>query len=106
MRSEVRGLLDELHRELASLYSNRLKGLHLFGSYARGDAELSSDVDVLVVLDEVASYGLEVERTSRLVGDLALRHDLSVSRVFVPESEWQRGATAFLTTVRGEAISV
>jgi predicted nucleotidyltransferase len=39
----------------------RLKGVYLFGSYARGEAGEESDVDVLIVLDRVESYSQEIE---------------------------------------------
>ena len=39
-------------RHAASVFDDRLLGVVLFGSYARGDAGTASDVDLLVVVDE------------------------------------------------------
>jgi predicted nucleotidyltransferase len=105
MASDVRALLGELRRALSAVYGPRLKGLYLFGSHARGTAEPDSDVDVLVVLDEVPRYGAEVERTSEVVGRLSLFYGVALSRVFVTERDWQRGSSAFLDNVRREALA-
>lgn len=97
-------LLPRLRREFARLYGDRLKGLYIFGSYARGEADPESDLDVLVVLDRVDSYHAEIERTSVLVSTLSLETGVSFSRVFVSEDEWRRGQTSFILNVREEAI--
>lgn len=101
----LRELLRDMRRELTAIYGDRLKGLYLFGSRARGEAAPDSDVDLLIVLDEVGHYYGELERTAELVSSLSLRHDVSISRVFVPAAEWQRGEGPFLLTAREDAIA-
>lgn len=105
MNREIGQLLSEMLRDTRTLYGPRLKGLYLFGSHARGSADAESDVDVLIVLDEVPSYGAEVTRTSELIGRLALHYGLAISRVFVSESEWRVGTSSFLANVREEAVA-
>lgn len=79
--------------------------LYLYGSFARGEEDGESDVDVLVVLDEVGAYGTEVARTSVLISSLSLDFGMSVSRVFVSKADWARRDSPFLANVRGEAIA-
>jgi len=97
--------LAELKRELAPLYSDRLKGLYLFGSRARGDARADSDIDLLIVLDAIPSYGAEVDWTSELVARISLDSGVSISPVFVSETAWRSESSPFLENVREEAIA-
>jgi len=103
--AEVRAILAELRQGLQSLYGQRLAGLYLFGSYARGEAEPESDVDVLVVLDDLSDYPGEVDRTGSLASELSLRHGLSLSRVFLSRRAWTQGTDFFVRNVRREAIA-
>ena len=105
MPPEPSQLLADLRRGLESLYGSRLRGLWLFGSYARGEQDEESDVDVLVVLSEILNYGSEVERTSALASDLCLAHGPSVSLVFVREHDWVQLDSPFLRNVRTEAVA-
>lgn len=91
---------------METLYHERLRRVYLFGSYARGDAEPESDVDVLVVLRDLGRYSAEVERTGALGARLSLKYGVSISQVFMCESDWLRGETPFLTNVREEALLV
>ena len=106
MNKKVREALSRLREGLAELYFGRLKGVYLFGSHSRGDAREESDVDVLIVLDEVRDYRKEIENTSKLVGDLSLEYDLSISRVFVSEKRWREDMSMFFLNVREEAVRV
>lgn len=48
---EVKKIVEELCCSVASLFpQNKIEAI-LFGSYARGDAEPGSDIDVLVLVD-------------------------------------------------------
>jgi predicted nucleotidyltransferase len=103
-RVDIQFLLNELKSGLQSVYGKQLKGVYLFGSYARGEADSESDLDILVVLQAFDRYALEVDRTGALAADLSLKHGVSVSLVFMREPEWLRGDTPFLSNVRDEAI--
>jgi len=104
-RAELKQLLSELRSGLELLYPGRVRGLYLYGSYARAEEDAESDVDTLVVLDRVPSYGEEIERTSRLVSELSLRHSVSLSRLFVDEAAWALRGDPFLENVRSEALA-
>ena len=103
-RVDIRLLLRELKSGLSSVYGERLKGVYLFGSYARGEADWESDLDILVVLDAFDRYAHEVNRTGALAADLSLKYGVTVSLVFLREHEWLKGDTPFLSNVRDEAI--
>jgi uncharacterized protein len=56
---EGRRIAEEAARRLDAAYGDRLQEVVLFGSWVRGEAHEESDVDLLVVLDEVANRGRE-----------------------------------------------
>jgi predicted nucleotidyltransferase len=94
---------------LAVIYRECLHGIYPCGSYACGQEESDSNLDVLVVLDTIDNiehYGAEVGRTGYLVSALSLKYCLSISRVFVSQQEWGCYESPFLANVREEAISV
>jgi uncharacterized protein len=97
-------LLTELRFGLDSTYGERLKGLFLFGSYARGEQDEESDLDILVILEQFDRYAHEVDTTSELGSELSLKYGVTISQVFVRELEWLHGDTPFLSNVRDEAI--
>ena len=104
--TEIKQVLLELKTGLQAMYDSRLKGLYLFGSYARGEQDPESDVDVLVVLDRFEDrYGAEVDRSGELASELSLQCGVTISRVFVTEENWKTGDTSFLVNVREDAVA-
>jgi predicted nucleotidyltransferase len=97
-------LLSELKLGLKALYDDHLKGVYLFGSYARGQADRESDLDILIILDDYQHYAHEVDRTGQLTAKLSLKYGVSISNVFLREGEWLHGDTPFLSNVRDEAV--
>ena len=50
------------------------------------------------------SYGDLMKRTSPIVSDLSLQHDVVISRVFVSKERFEREQSPFLLNVRDESI--
>ena len=102
---QLKGLLRELKEGLKSIYGPLLKGLYLYGSYARGEQEEYSDVDVLIVLNEISHYAAEIDRTGQLISDLSLKYGSSVSRFLVTVKDWNNKNTSFFLNVREEVVA-
>jgi len=104
MAEHIESLVRELRGELEAIYGPRLRGVYLFGSRARGEAGAESDVDVLIVLDRLDRYGVEIERTGEAASRLSIEAGLSISRVFVSERDWRESQSPFFQNVREEAV--
>lgn len=68
--------LDEFTQQLTTKYSNRIDRIVLYGSKARGDAHINSDIDLLVVVKD---------KQPRVIDDWGLE------RVTDWEVEWKEG---------------
>jgi uncharacterized protein len=100
----IQNLLRELKDGLAHMYGDRLKGLYLYGSYARGETQVESDVDVMIVLNTYESYGKEIDKTGELISELSLKYNLSISRVVIKELQWQESETPLLRNIRADGV--
>lgn len=89
MSSRIKKLFKELKTGLTRIYGERLDAVYLYGSYARGDNRDGSDLDVLVVLNDFQRRAAEVRRISNLIGDISLDFEITVSPLFMCESEWK-----------------
>lgn len=105
--SDVSAALAELKAELTVIYGERLRGVYLYGSYARGDFDPeSSDIDVMIVLAGDGRLGEETGRYSQVVADICLKYDVLISTVPV-STDWEKSRwNPFLVQVRKEAVSV
>jgi predicted nucleotidyltransferase len=104
MLVEIQDLLAELKQGLAKIYGDRLKAVYLFGSYARGDYQDGSDMDVMIVLSDYEDYGAEIDRSGGLISQLSLQSGISISRVIMKESQWQESDTPLLRNIRAEGM--
>ncbi len=92
--------------ELRRAHGNRLRGILVFGSAARGEMTEDSDLDIAVILDEVASRFEERERIADFATDLCLSTGVVVNFFFVPESDYLSGRYAVYRAIRREGVPV
>ena len=87
--AEVAQALARFATEVERHYRDRLKGLYLFGSRARGDHTPESDADVAVILRDGDWVSSDEKRT---LGDFAYDRLLDSGAMIqgwpVPESSW------------------
>lgn len=97
-------LLANLLQQLRAIYHDSLHQVTLFGSYARGEARPDSDIDVLVVLDQVVSPGLEITRIGELLSNLSLEYGQVVSCLFMDKTRFLTRQGPLLRNIRKEGI--
>lgn len=104
MDGSVQDLLAVLKQQLRVIYGDRLQGLYLYGSYARGTAHEGSDIDVLLVLHGAVKPAEEIDRVNAIVSDLCLQSGFLISIYPVSATWFQTRQSPFFKNVRKEAI--
>jgi predicted nucleotidyltransferase len=96
--------LAELKQALRHMYGDRLQGVYLYGSYARGDYHVGSDIDILVALAGEVKPAKEIDRMTQVVSDIDLRHDLLIA-IYPTSVDWlAQRRSPFFVNVRREGV--
>lgn len=105
-KGDVLSIVRELHAQLDVVYGDRLKGVYLYGSYARGDAREDSDIDVAVVLDEIQDRWKEREQVGDVSAAISLREDCLLTAFVMSAGDWSDRPNAIHRSISGEGIAV
>ncbi len=104
--AKLHPMLLELRRALIKKYGGRLKKIVLFGSYARGDYTSDSDMDVLIVLEDLNSGYKEISKLVPLIADLNLKYGELASCIAVSRVDYEKGRSPLLVNVHREGIAL
>jgi predicted nucleotidyltransferase len=99
-------VLRDLDGGLRDLYGERHRGLVLYGSWARGEADEGSDVDLLLLLEGPVEVGREIRRSSGVVASLALKAGLVLSLIPVSIEDYRDSSDPYLINARREGAIV
>ena len=99
-------VLKEIKRTLQKIYGKRLKKIILYGSYARGEANENSDLDLLVVLKEMENICEELDRISRPLGEIDLKYDTLTSIIPVKAEDFEQKNFPLFLNARREGIEI
>ncbi len=105
MRRNAR-ILRNCRKALESLYRERLQGLILYGSTARGTNLPESDIDLLVLLDGPVNVALEIRRIWDVLYPVQLESEWLFSVLPADAEAYRKGEYALYRTVIGEGIPV
>lgn len=79
-------VLKEYRAQLERAFPGRVRRVTLFGSVARGEATEDSDVDVLVLVDQLTFA--ERSLALNLGGEIGIARDLVLAPVVLTVDEW------------------
>lgn len=101
-------LAGDIVTQVHNLYDSALLSVMLYGSYARGDADAESDVDVLLILQEEGSVRLKRKGLMKIGAELSVKWGVLVSLHAVSAAEYQKWLTIvpYYRNVQAEGVSL
>ena len=82
MSTNIQEILKLYRQQLENVLDNQIKKIILFGSYARGDFKINSDIDVMILVD---TSTLEMPKCENKIYDLTYdfncEHDIEIMPV-------------------------
>ena len=106
-KEELDALLKDIYDSMQTIFGNKMKAVILYGSYARGDYDAESDVDIAVLVDSdresLSQYHQAlVKQMSRFMMD----YDRLVSLTDTPASDFDeyRNILPFYRNIDAEGV--
>jgi len=106
MTEPISRVLREARDRLSSVYGENLRHLVLYGSYARGEAQEGSDIDLLIVLQDLHDPEAELSRIDPLASELCLKYDVLLTFEAISAEDYLQRNTPLLLNVRREGIPI
>lgn len=90
-KSQALEIMREAYSSCNTALMNNVREAYLYGSYARGDYDRESDIDILLTADmerdALTKYRGSIAKIS---SDLSLKHDVTVSVTVKPLSQFRQ----------------
>lgn len=81
MPSNVQKIINDFLKKVEAVLGNRLRKIILYGSYARGDYNKSSDIDIMILTD---LNDTEIEQYRNTISDIAFDMELETGFIISP----------------------
>jgi predicted nucleotidyltransferase len=91
---------------LESHYGSQLKGLILYGSVARNQADFMSDIDLLVLLSKPFDYCSELRQVIDVLYPIQLESEQLISAKPVPPDEFKHGSIQLYRNAKCEGMMI
>ena len=108
-KNKLDSLLKSFVDEMKILFGDTLKNVILYGSYARGDYNDSSDVDIMIIADiddkDVMNH---VYAIAEYLGEVLINYDIVISPVVESYNKFEKykDIIPFFKNVQKEGIAL
>jgi uncharacterized protein len=102
----VRPIVQKCKEVLSRYYGSRLKGVILYGSVARGEADSASDIDLLVLLSAPFDYFAELRQIVDILYPVQLESEQLISAKPALASDYEVGTLSLYRNARREGVAV
>lgn len=73
----VQEIIEELNKRVSERFGNNFKGSYLYGSRAKGNFNINSDIDVIVLFETIPSNDDQLDLAG-IVGDVEYDYDVFI----------------------------
>jgi predicted nucleotidyltransferase len=101
----VNPILKRCNQTLSNYYGEKFKGLILYGSLARDQADNFSDIDLLVLLKEPFNYFQELRTIVELLYPIQLESEYLISAKPAGKEEFESGEILLYRLAKREGIA-
>ena len=109
MQNSLDSVMDDYLSGVKRIYGSHLRNIILYGSYARGDYNEESDIDIMILLDlsdeEIKSHRKEL---SNLTFDTNMDNDINIKSIAKNVDHFAKWVVnyPFYANVKKEGISL
>ena len=103
---QLERILEIVKEQLKIIVQENLVHLILFGSQARREARLESDIDILVILKKKNISDDKHEKIIDMIANLSIDYGVLVSLVYISEIQWKTEKSPLLLNIKKEGISL
>jgi predicted nucleotidyltransferase len=89
-----------------NVYGQNLKKVILYGSYAKGLATPNSDIDLMIVLSEMESAFVEIDRLNEIKFNLGLEYEVYISTNPVTEYNFSHSKLPIFKNIARDGIEI
>ena len=104
---KIKSLLREVEQKLKAVFHEKLDRIILYGSYARGDYNDESDIDIIVLIHDrdLKKYDRHILRINV---DLSIRYDVNLSVIIEDKTDFDLNADVIplFRNIRREGINL
>ncbi len=104
LNEQERSIIADIKSRLAEAFGERLTGLVLYGSRARGDAQPDSDMDILVLLRGPVRLGPDIHQIVQTIYPVQLDADFSIHATPADEADYAAQNFALYRHAKAEGV--
>ena len=102
----IKNIIKEADNEFRNIFSDRLKKIILYGSYARGDYSEGSDIDLILLIDNMKDVKSERNNYLPIISSLSLKNDILISAIPYNYKDFYNNKTPLLLNIKREGVEI
>lgn len=109
MPNELETILKKYHNAMETIFGNKLERVVLYGSYARGDYNKDSDIDIMILADiEPEKVWEYADKVDNITYDINLNYGLDIMptvQSLIVYKKWQK-VHPFYLNIEKEGVTI